>query len=149
MGILPTLLVLKGELFPTEIRATAAGLTTSIGMIALMANVKLFPIAVESLGFHNVVYFYAIIDALVAAWGFLTINNIDELSLVEIEDMYQKTEASGKRKCDHPEEEVRKEGNYDGRGATYSVANAILNELGNFINVPKRKKISRVLNPPK
>ena len=80
MGILPTLLVLKGELFPTEIRATAAGLTTSIGTIVGMANYKLFPMAVESLGFHYVVYFYAIITTLLGAWGFLTIKNNDEES---------------------------------------------------------------------
>ena len=102
IAILPILGVLTGELFPAEIRATAAGLTTSLGCIVSMVNFKFFPMAVESLGFNYVVYFYAIITALFATWGFLTIKNTDELSLVEIQDMYQKTEATGIRKCDHP-----------------------------------------------
>ena len=157
MGILPILGLLICELFPTEIRATASGITRSIGYLAMMANLKLFPMAVNSLGFHYVVYFYAIITAMLAAWGFLTIENTDELSLVDIQGMHKKTEESGIRKCDQPEEEVRKEQNCD---AKYSVVNAVLNErncyvnlygvadLGNVTNVPKRKKISQVLQPP-
>ena len=113
--------------------------------------------AVESLGFHYVVYFYAIITALLAAWGFLTKKNTDELCLVNIQDMHKNTEASRKRKCDHPEEEVRKKWSFDRQNGKYSVANAVLNErncyahahemteLGNVANVPKRKKSSRVL----
>ena len=157
MGILPILGLLICELFPTEIRATASGLTRSIGYLAMMANLKLFPMAVNSLGFHYVVYFYAVITALLAAWGFLTIKNTDELNLVEIQKMRKKTEASGRRKYDHPEDEVRKEWNCDRQNGNYSVANAVLNErnsyahahemteLGNVSNVPKRRKSSRVL----
>ena len=152
--------MLTGELFPTEIRSTAAGLTTSIGMIACMTNLKFFPTAVESLGFHYVLYFYAIITALLAAWGFLTIKNTDELSLVAIQDMHKKTEATGIRRCDHPEEEVRNEWNCDGRGATYSVANAVpaerncyvnpleVAESGNVPNMPEMKKISQTIHSP-
>ena len=157
MGIVPILGVLTGELFPTEIRATASGLSMSIAMIACMANYKFFPMAVESLGFHHVVYFYAIITALLAAWGFITIKNTDELSLVEIQDIKKKTEASGIKKCDRPEEEVRKVSNCYSLGPKYSVANAALrernccvnpNEMSEWdyvTNVPRRKKSSRVL----
>ena len=160
LAILPILGLLRGELFPTEIRATAAGLTMSIGCTALMANLKLFPMAVKSLGFHYVVYIYAIITALLAAWGFLTKKNTDELCLVNIQDMHKNTEASRKRKCDHPEEEVRNEWNCDGRGATYSVANAVpaerncyvnpleVAESGNVPNMPEMKKISQTIHSP-
>ena len=57
-----------------------------------------------------------------------------------------------------PGEEVRKEWNCDDQVARYSFDNAIqnerncyvipLDELGNAINVPKRRKISQNLQPP-
>ena len=81
-----------GELFPTEIRATAIGIVMAMGKITLVVNYKLFPMAVTSFGFHYVMYFYALITALMGAWGFLTIRETDELSLTEIQDMLNKTE---------------------------------------------------------
>ena len=129
----------------------------TIGFIALVANLKFFPMAVESLGFHNMVYLNAIIAALLAAWGFLTMRNTDELSLVEIQDIQKKTEASGIKKCDPPVEEVRRVSNCYSLGPKYSVANAALrernccvnpNEMSEWdyvTNVPRRKKSSRVL----
>ena len=42
--------------------------------------------------------------------------------------MHKKTEATEVRKCDHPEEEVRKEWNCNGCDAKYSFANAEMNE---------------------
>ena len=59
-----------------------------------------------------------------------------------------------------PGEEVRKEWNCDGQDAKYSFDNAIQNErncyviphevdeLGNAVNVPKRRKVSQNLQPP-
>ena len=160
IGIHPILTLLRGELFPTEIRATASGIVMAASELVLMINLKLFPMAVAAFGFHYVVYFYAIITALFATRGFLTIKNTDELSLVAIQDMHKKTEATGIRRCDHPEEEVRNEWNCDGRGATYSVANAVpaerncyvnpleVAESGNVPNMPEMKKISQTIHSP-
>ena len=59
-----------------------------------------------------------------------------------------------------PGEEVRKEWNCDGQDAKYSFGNAVpkernscvipheVDELGNAINAPKRRKISQNLQPP-
>ena len=100
VGLFPILNVLCGELFPTEIRATSNGIVLAMSYVALMANYKLYPIAVESLGFHYVVYFYAAITAAFTIWGLLTIRNTDRLSLTEIQDMHRKAEVPGTRNGD-------------------------------------------------
>ena len=56
-----------------------------------MVNVKLFPTAVASVGFHWVVYFYAAVAAVLTTWGLLTIKDTDKLSLTEIQSMYSGT----------------------------------------------------------
>ena len=96
MAIVPTLGLLRSELFPTEIRATASGIISASANLTWMVNNKLFPMAVASFGFHSVVYFYAAMTGVMAAWGLLTMKNTDQLSLTEIQDMQQKTESVGK-----------------------------------------------------
>ena len=91
---MPTVGLLRGELFSTEIRATASGIIMAMGNLTLMVNLKLFPMAVASFGFHSVVYFYAVMIGVMVAWGFLTIKDTDRLSLTEIQDMQEKTETS-------------------------------------------------------
>ena len=92
----PILGILRGELFPTEIRTTASGIVLSTSYMVLMVNFKFFPSAVESLGFHYVMYFYAVITAVLAVWAFLTIKNTDQLTLAEIQEMHKKAEAADK-----------------------------------------------------
>ena len=84
--------MLCGELFPTEIRATSNGIAFAASYTALMANYKLYPIAVATFGFHWVVYFYAAITAAFTLWGLLTISDTDKLSLTEIQNMYKNKE---------------------------------------------------------
>ena len=79
--------MLIGELFPTEIRATSNGIVFALGQTALMANYKLYPIAMETFSFHYVVYLYAATTAAFTIWGVLTIKNTDGLSLTEIQEM--------------------------------------------------------------
>ena len=81
-----------GELFPTEIRATACGSVMAMGKAAAVVNYKLFPMALASFGFHQVLYFYAFITAFMAAWGFFTIKDTDHLSLTQIQDMLKNSE---------------------------------------------------------
>ena len=90
MALGPTLGLLKSELFPTEIRATASGIIVALAYVIWMVNNKLFPMAVASLGFHSVVYFYAVMTGVLAAWGFITIKETDRLSLTQIQDMHKK-----------------------------------------------------------
>ena len=77
-------MVLCGELFPTEIRATSTGIVFAASYVAL------YPIAVDAFGFHYVMYFYAAITAMMTLWGLITIKNTDKLSLTEIQDMHKR-----------------------------------------------------------
>ena len=86
--------MLCGELFPTEIRATSSGIVMATSFVFLMGNYKLYPIAVETFGFHYVLYFYASITGIFTLWGLLTIKNTDQLSLTEIQDMHKETEVT-------------------------------------------------------
>ena len=92
IGIIPTLSFLRGESFPTEIRATACGYVVALGKIILVVNHKLFPIAITLFGFRNLVYFYALIMAKMVIWGCLTIKDTEHLSLSEIHDNGRKDE---------------------------------------------------------
>ena len=83
--------------------------------VFIMGNYKLYPIAVETFGFHLVVYFYAAITATATLLGLLTIKDTDRLSLTEIQDMHKKTEVPEMRTKEggEKEEEERGEGNLD------------------------------------
>ena len=107
--------MLCGELFPTEIRATSNGIVMATSYVVLMGNYKLYPMAVETFGFHYVVYFYAGITATATLWGLLTIKNTDRLSLTEIQDMHKETEVPEQRTKEggEKEEEERGEGNFN------------------------------------
>ena len=52
-----------------------------------MVNEKFFPMAVASFGFLNVVYYYALIMAIMVVWGYLTIKQTEGMSLTEIHDI--------------------------------------------------------------
>ena len=83
--------MLKNELFPTGIRATAGSIVIVLGRVTAVANYKFFPIAVASFGFHYVVYFFALMMAIMVTWGFRTMIDTDKLSLTEIQDMGKDT----------------------------------------------------------
>ena len=83
---------MKSELFPTEIRATACAIVIVMGRLIMVAIYKFFPAAVRSFGFHYVVYFFALMTAIMVIWGFLMIEDTDRLSLTEIQDMGKETE---------------------------------------------------------
>ena len=104
-GLFPIIMVLCGELFPTEIRATSTGIVFAASYVALMGNYKLYPIAVDAFGFHYVMYFYAAITAIMTVWGLLTIENTDRLSLTEIQEMQNTNEVSGIRNEESKETE--------------------------------------------
>ena len=90
IGITPTLHVLCSESFPAEIRATSNGIVFALQYLAQMLNVRFFPIALSSFGFHPVAYFYATVVAAFTIWGWLTIKDTDKLSLSEIQGIYRK-----------------------------------------------------------
>ena len=56
--------------------------------------------AIATFGFHYVVYFYALMLAIMVIWGFLTIKDTDRLSLTEIQEM----DRDAKQKTEEKEE---------------------------------------------
>ena len=88
IGLTPTLHVLGGESFHTEISTLANGIIYAVQYITRMVIVKLFPTALSSFGFHSVVYFYAMAAASFTIWGLITIKDTDKLSLSQIQSMY-------------------------------------------------------------
>ena len=93
-GIFPNLGVLCSKRFPTEIRATSTGIVRALSYVALLGNYKLYPMALKSFGLYHVVYLYASITAAFTLWVSLVIRNTDRLSLIEIQDMHEKTEVN-------------------------------------------------------
>ena len=82
------ILVLIGELFPTDIRTVSIGIVRGLQYLVLAIATKLFPILSEWLHFYSLNYYYAAFALALTIWGMATIKNIDRLSLVEIEQIY-------------------------------------------------------------
>ena len=88
--ILGIILILIGELFPTDIRTVSIGVVRGTQYLALALATKLFPILSESLHFYGLNYYYAAFALALTIWGMVTIKDIDQLSLVEIEQIYDR-----------------------------------------------------------
>ena len=116
IGLIPTLNVLCGELFPTKIRATSNGIVMATTYISFMVNLKIYPIAVAAFAFHYVMYFYAAMMAFMVVWGGITIKYTDKLSLTEIQDMHKKNDECGipSRNRDEPQGKEDEGGNEKG-----------------------------------
>ena len=80
--------ILIGESFPTEIRNFAAGFLECIGYASSSIALKCFVDMKKMMGFHGVFFFYTLVAALTAIWGFLTIQDNRSKTLVEIEKNY-------------------------------------------------------------
>ena len=74
------------EIFPTEIRTQAVGVTDAIYQAVGALTVKLFPEMKKIFGFSGVCYFYGIMGFLQFAWGALTIPDNRGKSLVKVEE---------------------------------------------------------------
>ena len=85
MGII---LVLLGELFPTDIRTISIGIVTGVEYLTLAFATETFPFLLQWLHFYGLNFYYAAVCLLMTIWGMMTIKDIDHLSLVEIELIY-------------------------------------------------------------
>ena len=72
-GIVPILYTLMSELFPTEIRTQAIGITEALYLASEGVGVKLFPEMKNSMGLCGVCLLYASMGYLNVFWGGLTI----------------------------------------------------------------------------
>ena len=88
--ILGIILILIGELFPTDIRTVSIGTVRGMQYLALALATKLFPILSKWLHFYGLNYYYAAFALALTIWGMATIKDIDRLSLVEIEQIYDR-----------------------------------------------------------
>jgi hypothetical protein len=90
LGLSTVIYILLSESFPTDIRTASVGIVHTLETVALMLNVKCYPILTATIGFPAVAYIYAAMICLMTLWGAATIRNTDGLTLVEVERMFEK-----------------------------------------------------------
>jgi predicted MFS family arabinose efflux permease len=74
-----------GEVFPSDIRSLAIGLTFSAELCISTANILIYPYLIDSFQFHGTFYFYAVIAFITMLWGMFTIPDNRGLSLAKVE----------------------------------------------------------------
>ena len=77
-----------GESFPTEIRALAVGIVESIVFTINGIIVKLYPHMKHAMGLHGLCYFYATLTIFTSLWGWMTISDNRNKSLVDVENSF-------------------------------------------------------------
>ena len=82
------IVVLIGELFPTDIRTVSIGIVRGLQFLTLAFATKIFPFLSEWLHSYGQNYYYTAIALVLTIWGMATIKDIDRHSLVEIEQIY-------------------------------------------------------------
>ena len=84
---------LMGELYPTEIRTLAVGLTDSFRYLIGALAIKFYPEMKSAMSLHGLIYLYAGFNVINIFWGYFTIPDNRSKSLVEVEESF---EANGK-----------------------------------------------------
>ena len=82
------ILVLLGELFPTNIRSVSIGIVHGMQYLSFAFATKAFPYFEEWFQFYGLNYYYAAFAVALTLWGMVKIKDIDQMSLVEIERLY-------------------------------------------------------------
>ena len=103
------IVVLIGELFPTDIRTVSIGIVRALQYLVLASATKMFPILSECLHSYGLNYYYAATSLLFTIWGMVTIKDVDQLSLVEIERIYDSRVTKSMRAT---QEKLSKDENY-------------------------------------
>jgi MFS family permease len=85
IGVFPVLHLLMGELFPSDIRSLAIGITLSLGLCISTVNILIYPYLIENLQFHGTFYLYAVMAFMAMLWGMFTIPDNRGLSLAKVE----------------------------------------------------------------
>ena len=89
-AILPMMNTLMNELYPTEIRTLAIGITQSALLISGFVTVKVFPDLKELIGLPSLCIFYFFIGVLMIIWGAISIPDNRGKSLVKVEEQQEK-----------------------------------------------------------
>jgi facilitated trehalose transporter len=88
IGVNPILQVLVGELFPSDIRSLAIGITLSMARCVETTNVLVYPFLIEKLNLYGTFFFYAGTALAVMLWGLFTIPDNRGLSLAKVEENF-------------------------------------------------------------
>ncbi len=86
VGIYPVQQVLAGEVFPSDIRSLAIGVTLCLAKCLETINVLVYPLLVESFNFYGAFFIYACVVLATMLWGFFTIPDNRGLSLAKVEE---------------------------------------------------------------
>jgi MFS family permease len=85
IGVYPILQILMGEIFPSDIRSLAIGITLSLGLCISTVNILIYPYLIEKLQFHGTFYLYTVIAFMTMLWGMFNIPDNRGLSLAKVE----------------------------------------------------------------
>jgi MFS family permease len=85
IGVYPVLQLLMGELFPSDIRSLAIGLTMSAALCTATLNILLYQFLISGLQFFGTFYLYAAVAFLALLWGVFNIPDNRGLSLANVE----------------------------------------------------------------
>ena len=88
-GILPILHTLMAEVYPTEIRTQAIGITQACFLASGAFGVKFFPEMKLGMGLYGLCFLYTGFGILNCLWGIYTIPDNRGKSLVKVEEMYE------------------------------------------------------------
>ena len=81
--------MLQNELYPTEIRTLASGITKACMSIVGVLGIIAFPPMKRVIGLHGILFFYASICMLSTIWGYIKIPETRGKSLTKVEEMYE------------------------------------------------------------
>ena len=80
---------LLGELYPTEIRTLAVGLTDSFRYLVGALATKFYPEMKSAMSLYGLIYLYAGFNVINIFWGYFTITDNRSKSLVEVEESFE------------------------------------------------------------
>ena len=70
------------------IRTISVGIVQGTSIVAFAVSTKMFPYLISWLSYYGTNYYYAVIMLCMTVWGSITIQATDNMSLVEIERLY-------------------------------------------------------------
>ena len=82
--------MLDYELYPTEIRTHAVGITKALLYFSASSATILFPLMKPLIGLYGVFFYFAVLSTFCAVWGYTKIPETRGKSLVKVEEIYEK-----------------------------------------------------------
>ena len=92
IGLVPVLDILTAELFPTEIRSISVGIVKASSYVAAYANMTAYPFASNTNSFPKLMFGYGATSIFMAVWAIFTVQETDNMSLVEIQKLLSKVQ---------------------------------------------------------